>query len=57
MKESKEKTMEREEPEARKRYPHFLRIPTRWMDNDVYGHVNTTGTSTTSSTTRTSTRS
>jgi acyl-CoA thioester hydrolase len=21
-------------------YPHFLAIPTRWKDNDVYGHVN-----------------
>ena len=21
-------------------YRHFLRIPTRWMDNDAYGHVN-----------------
>jgi acyl-CoA thioester hydrolase len=21
-------------------YGHFLAIPTRWMDNDVYGHVN-----------------
>lgn len=21
-------------------YPHHLAIPTRWMDNDVYGHVN-----------------
>jgi acyl-CoA thioester hydrolase len=21
-------------------YPHFLSIPTRWMDNDIYGHVN-----------------
>lgn len=21
-------------------FPHFLSIPTRWMDNDVYGHVN-----------------
>jgi acyl-CoA thioester hydrolase len=21
-------------------FPHFLVIPTRWMDNDVYGHVN-----------------
>jgi acyl-CoA thioester hydrolase len=21
-------------------YPHVLPIPTRWMDNDVYGHVN-----------------
>jgi len=27
---------------SRKRdhYPHFLSIPTRWMDNDIYGHVN-----------------
>jgi len=21
-------------------YRHFMQIPTRWMDNDVYGHVN-----------------
>ena len=21
-------------------YPHLLTIPTRWADNDVYGHVN-----------------
>lgn len=21
-------------------YPHFVPITTRWMDNDVYGHVN-----------------
>ena len=21
-------------------YPHTLAIPTRWMDNDIYGHVN-----------------
>jgi acyl-CoA thioester hydrolase len=27
-------------PEIRARYPHFLTIPTRWMDNDIYGHVN-----------------
>jgi acyl-CoA thioester hydrolase len=26
--------------ETRGRYPHFLAIPTRWIDNDVYGHVN-----------------
>ena len=26
--------------ETRARYPHFLTIPTRWMDNDIYGHVN-----------------
>ena len=24
----------------RARYRHFLAIPTRWMDNDSYGHVN-----------------
>lgn len=31
-----------EKPEAARRedYKHFLSIPTRWMDNDVYGHVN-----------------
>ncbi len=27
-------------PEQRNRYRYFLVIPTRWMDNDVYGHVN-----------------
>jgi acyl-CoA thioester hydrolase len=27
-------------PPRRTDYPHFLAIPTRWMDNDVYGHVN-----------------
>jgi acyl-CoA thioester hydrolase len=21
-------------------YAHFLALPTRWMDNDIYGHVN-----------------
>ncbi len=26
--------------ENRASYKHFLTIPTRWMDNDVYGHVN-----------------
>ncbi len=26
--------------ESRSAYLHFLSIPTRWMDNDVYGHVN-----------------
>lgn len=29
-----------EEKETRDRFAHFLAIPTRWMDNDVYGHVN-----------------
>ncbi len=26
--------------ETRANYAHFLAIPTRWMDNDAYGHVN-----------------
>lgn len=26
--------------ETRASYKHFLTIPTRWHDNDVYGHVN-----------------
>lgn len=26
--------------ETRAGFPHFLKIPTRWMDNDIYGHVN-----------------
>jgi acyl-CoA thioester hydrolase len=25
---------------VRQRYPYLQAIPTRWMDNDVYGHVN-----------------
>jgi acyl-CoA thioester hydrolase len=32
--------MSKPEPESRTNYLHFQRIPTRWMDNDVYGHVN-----------------
>jgi acyl-CoA thioester hydrolase len=27
-------------PETRAAYPHILAIQTRWMDNDIYGHVN-----------------
>lgn len=27
-------------PPHRSEYRHFLAIPTRWMDNDIYGHVN-----------------
>lgn len=30
----------RPEPQDRSRYRHFSNLPTRWMDNDVYGHVN-----------------
>jgi acyl-CoA thioester hydrolase len=25
---------------SRNAFPHFLPLATRWMDNDVYGHVN-----------------
>lgn len=31
---------ERTPPPRRDDYPHFLQIPSRWMDNDLYGHVN-----------------
>jgi acyl-CoA thioester hydrolase len=30
----------KEAPETRDQYQRYLTIPTRWMDNDVYGHVN-----------------
>ncbi len=32
--------MSRPTPHARDAYRHFRRITTRWMDNDVYRHVN-----------------
>jgi acyl-CoA thioester hydrolase len=38
--EDRQDTISREVPETRDRYRRFLTIPTRWMDNDVYGHVN-----------------
>jgi acyl-CoA thioester hydrolase len=38
--ESESRALGREAPETRDRYRRFLTIPTRWMDNDVYGHVN-----------------
>lgn len=31
---------ERPQPQPRAHYRHFSTIGTRWMDNDVYGHVN-----------------
>src|SRR5271154_1429038 len=31
---------ERPAPDTRTSYPVFRTITTRWMDNDVYGHVN-----------------
>jgi acyl-CoA thioester hydrolase len=30
----------RKPPPKRADFKHFLTIPTRWMDNDLYGHVN-----------------
>ena len=30
----------RPQPEPRAHYRHFSTITTRWMDNDVYGHIN-----------------
>jgi acyl-CoA thioester hydrolase len=32
--------MSKAAPSTRQRFPHFLAITTRWMDNDVYNHVN-----------------
>lgn len=32
--------MSRVTPHTLKEYPHSLIIPTRWADNDVYGHIN-----------------
>jgi len=32
--------MSRPTPDPRSAYRHFRAIPTRWMDNDAYGHVN-----------------
>jgi acyl-CoA thioester hydrolase len=31
---------EKEIPDQRDDYRYFLSITTRWMDNDVYGHIN-----------------
>ena len=30
----------RPQPTPRERYRHFYTLPTRWADNDIYGHVN-----------------
>lgn len=30
----------KQEPDTREDYRHFMTITTRWMDNDVYGHIN-----------------
>ncbi|WP_338050078.1 acyl-CoA thioesterase [Rhodovibrio sodomensis] len=32
--------MSDDQPTTREDYLHRLTIPTRWMDNDIYGHVN-----------------
>ncbi|MGB0683202.1 MAG: acyl-CoA thioesterase [Magnetovibrionaceae bacterium] len=31
---------EKSQPNSRADYKHFAAITTRWMDNDVYGHIN-----------------
>jgi len=31
---------QRKPPEKRSSYPHFRTMPTRWKDNDQFGHVN-----------------
>jgi len=31
---------DRPQPQAREAYRQFRRLTTRWMDNDVYGHLN-----------------
>ncbi len=33
-------TNERPQPQPRAHFVHFQTITTRWMDNDIYGHVN-----------------
>ena len=32
--------MTRPQPDARNAYPRWVPLTTRWMDNDVYGHLN-----------------
>lgn len=32
--------MHQEKPSPRSAYKAFFDLPTRWMDNDIYGHVN-----------------
>jgi acyl-CoA thioester hydrolase len=32
--------MDRPQPGVRDDFRHFLTVTTRWMDNDVYGHIN-----------------
>lgn len=32
--------MARPQPDLRDDYRHWLSISTRWMDNDIYGHIN-----------------
>jgi acyl-CoA thioester hydrolase len=32
--------VQRSDPERRAAFAHFRALATRWMDNDVYGHVN-----------------
>ena len=36
----RETEMPRTPPATRRDYPVFYQLPTRWMDNDQYGHMN-----------------
>ena len=40
MDEPVEKPASKSEPLRRDEFPHHLPIPTRWSDNDAYGHLN-----------------
>lgn len=31
---------DKQRPTSRNAYPHFTSMPTRWADNDAYGHMN-----------------
>jgi acyl-CoA thioester hydrolase len=33
-------TQQSEQSQKRSDYPHITMVPTRWADNDLYGHVN-----------------
>lgn len=32
--------MHADQPQSRPAYKAFFELPTRWMDNDIYGHIN-----------------
>lgn len=40
MEESPAMSTDRPQPEPRAAFARFIPVPTRWMDNDAYGHLN-----------------